>query len=100
MSTNNIIKVSLDVLKVAASVAVAVVGVEVGYAGTKMVENDADFVKAEYKYHKDPDPIKIKKGVGPFGKTKVVKVSPTGKVEDYTGSREPVNKKPIKVKSF
>lgn len=69
----------------------AAVAAEVACMGVQALKNDTLGV-IEIA---DPTPVKVKKGVF---KTETVKVNPfTGKVSPYTGSKQPVNKKAVKL---
>ena len=79
--------------KVVAVVAITALGTELGAMGGRMLASDVDFVGKCIKHKTDPDPILVKQGH--FGKKMTITVSPTGKVEQYKGSKPPVNKKAV-----
>lgn len=91
------INTAKNVGKVVVAVGGAIIASELGCLGTGMAINDAVYVKDATKEMINPTPYLVKQR-GLFGKKSVVKVNPvSGKVSPYTGSRKPVNTKPIKV---
>lgn len=83
--------------KIVVAVGAAIVASELGCLGTSMAINDAEYIGNGVKETANPTPYLVKEK-GLFGKKSVVKVNPfTQKVTPYTGSKKPVNKKPIKI---
>ena len=76
---------------------IALAGSHIGFVGTLGLMRDVRILKKAVKEEVNPTPFIIKRGL--FGKKQKVKVSMfTGKMSEYTGSKEPVNKKPINLK--
>ena len=89
-----------NTVKVVVATVAAVATAEAAFVGAEMMQNDAALVKNCVAYKVKPEsrtPYKVKKGM--FGKTEVVTINPlNGKMDKYSGSKKPVNKKAIKVK--
>lgn len=86
-----------NVGKVVVAIGGAIVASELGCLGTSMAIEDGITIKDTAKELVNPTPYKVK-NKGLFKKPFVVKVNPiTNKMSAYTGSKEPVNKKPIKL---
>lgn len=87
--------------KVGTAVLGTAVGLELTALGANMLQNDYKVISSGVKELQNPTPIKMKKRrrnpiKNLFAKTEVNKINPfTGKIESYTGTRKPVNKKTV-----
>lgn len=88
MNSNIIIKTG----KILVAAAAAVAATEAFFHGTNLAEADVKFVKELAS----PTPIYVKRGR--FGKKRLVTVNPaTGEINDYTGSKKPVDDKVYRI---
>ena len=98
MNIKNMNMLVLNGAKVVIALAGALAVAEAGVMGADAACKDAKAAGACIKHAVDPTPVKVKMP-GVFGKNRVVKINPvTGQMKDYTGDKEPVNKKPIKLR--
>lgn len=78
--------------KLVVAAAAAVAATEAFFHGTNLAEADVKFVKELAS----PTPIYVKSGR--FGKKRLVTVNPaTGEINDYTGSKKPVDDKVYRI---
>lgn len=97
VNVKNLGSLAINGAKVAVAFLGAISVAEAGVIGASSAVADVKCAEKCIKHTINPTPVKVKEP-GLFGKKKVVKINPvTGRIKEYTGDKEPVNKKAIKL---